>query len=175
MKKLSVFFVFLLGIGLFSACQKSESEAVAVSDFTGNQTIYALQAGSQYVISGTVVFKERKDGATTVALALKGLTDSDQHPVHLHLGDIATDQAKVAQILTPVAGQTGTSTTIISQLADGTNVAYSDLIKLNACVKVHLASVGDEANIILAAGNIGSASTTGVSSGRIGVAVCASK
>ena len=46
-----------LGIALLTACQKSE----VVSEFTGSQTTYALQAGSSYPISGTVTFQERKD------------------------------------------------------------------------------------------------------------------
>jgi hypothetical protein len=167
MKKLLGFFI---GIALFAGCQKSD----AVSEFTGNQSTYALQPGSQYAITGNATFKERKDGTTTIVIALKGITDNDQHPVHLHLGDISTDKALVAAWLTPVAGATGASETTISQLADGTTVSYKDLTKLAACVKVHLASVGQEANIILAAGNVGSSSAKVSSSGRLGVAVCKS-
>jgi len=163
---------FLLLIALFAACQNNE---VVTSDFTGNQSTYALQAGSTYPVNGTIIFKERKDGSTTIAISLAGITDSNEHPVHLHLGDMTTDKAAIAALLAPVAGKTGQSETIIKQLADETKVTYSDLIKLSACVKIHLASVGNEANIILAAGNIGAAGLKANPGGRTGIAVCSSK
>jgi hypothetical protein len=160
-----------LGVVVFSACQKSE----VVSEFTGNQTTYALQAASQYPISGTATFKERKDGTVTVAVKLNGTSAGATSPVHLHLGDITTPMASVAALLSPVIGKTGLSETRLSQLADETPVNYQQLIKLNACVKVHLSDSGAERDIILAAGNVGSATSKSIPSGRLGVAVCSSK
>jgi hypothetical protein len=42
-------------------------------------------------------------------------------------------------------------------LADETLLKYSQLIELDACVKIHLAASGPDRDIILAGGNIGSA------------------
>jgi hypothetical protein len=158
--------IFLIVSALGVACQSGDQ---VTSVYTGNQTTYALQQASAYTISGTVTFKERKDGATTIQIALTGITDNDQHPVHLHLGDLTTNQASVAAMLSPVEGKTGQSETVISQLANDTKVSYTDLTKLDACVNVHLASVGSEANTILAAGNVGSAASKSVAAGRIGL------
>jgi len=159
-----------LGIGLLTACQKSE----VVSEFTGSQTTYALQAGSSYPISGTVIFKERKDGAVTVSVKLTGTSDGTTSPVHLHLGDIGTTQAAVAALLSPVTGKTGESETILRALADESAVTYQRLTQLDACVKVHLSDVGPERDIILAAGNVGTATTKSNPGGRLGIAVCKS-
>src|SRR5271154_4839330 len=63
MKKL---LVFLVGTALCVACQSSDNNVTSV--FTGNQSTYALQQASAYSISGTVTFKERKDGATTILI-----------------------------------------------------------------------------------------------------------
>ena len=156
---------------LFAACQPND----AVSPYTGNQTTYALSAASQYPISGTVTFLERKDGAVTVSVKLTGTSSGTISPVHLHLGDIATPAAAVAALLNPVDGKTGISETRLAQLADETPVTYQGLIKLNACIKVHLSDVGPERDVILAAGNIGTATTSSISSGRVGVAVCKSE
>jgi hypothetical protein len=164
--------IFLLGISLFTACEKTGGDE-AVSAFTGNQTVYALQQGSQYPITGTVTFKERKDGTTTIVVALKGVSDGDEHPVHLHLGNMSTDKAAVAALLSELNGTNGQSITDLKTLADESSITYQQLIKLSACVKVHLASTGPGADVILAAGNVGSATT--LTNGRIGVAVCASK
>jgi hypothetical protein len=165
MKKL---WVFAVGVILFAGCQKSDDAASVISVYTGNQSTYYLQQASAYTISGTVTFKERKDGTTDILIALTGITDDDQHPVHLHMGDISTNQATIAALLVPVAGKNGQSKSNLAQLADGTFVTYGDLVRLDASVNVHLASVGPSANIILAAGNVGNA-VTKASTGRIGI------
>ncbi len=160
----------ILAAVVLGACQKNE----AVSEFTGNQATYALQAGSSYPISGTVIFKERKDGAVTISVKLTGTSAGTVSPVHLHMGDIGTDKAAVAALLTPVDGKTGTSETILRNLSDDSAVSYQRIIQLDACVKVHLSDTGAGRDIILAAGNVGTATTKATSGGRLGVAVCAS-
>ncbi len=159
--------IILVGVGI--GCQKSET----ISEFTGNETTYALQQASEYVISGTATLKERKDGATTVVIQLSGTEGESTYPVHLHLGDITTPKADVAAILNPLFGKTGRSETRIDKLADETSVSYNDLVGLNACMKIHLSDVGAERNIILAGGNIGVSTST--PSGRRGFAVCKSE
>ncbi|MDZ7650572.1 MAG: hypothetical protein U5K54_27420 [Cytophagales bacterium] len=91
------------------------------------------------------------------------------------MGDLATPGADVAALLNPVDSKTGMSETILTQLADETNISYADLIQLEACVKVHLSDTGPERDIILAGGNIGKSVAKAVSSGRIGVEACKSE
>ncbi|MEK6783371.1 MAG: hypothetical protein AABY93_16840 [Bacteroidota bacterium] len=159
--------IFFLAI----ACQESEQ----VSEFTGNETIYALQKGSDYEVSGILTLKERKDGTTTVLVELSGTEGTVKHPVHLHLGDLSVPGADVAALLSPVIGSTGKSETRVDKLADETTITYADLIKINACVKIHLSDTGAERDIILAAGNIGTAVSKNVAGGRVGVSVCKSE
>jgi hypothetical protein len=158
----------VLGMAFLVACQKSE----VVSEFTGNQITYGLQAASQYPISGTVTIKERKDGAVSVLVKLTGTSPGTTSPVHLHLGDLSTPKASVAALLSPVTGKTGQSETILNKLADESPVTYTGLLTLNACIKVHLSDIGAESNIILAAGNIGSASTKAIVNGQVEIAPC---
>ncbi len=161
-----------LGMMLLTvACQ----ENLQVSEFTGSETTYALQRGSTYDVSGVVTLKERKDGATTVVVELKGTTGDSKFPVHLHLGDLSVNGADVAALLTPVVGGTGKSETRIDRLADETPISYSDLVKLDACIKIHLSDTGTERNVILAAGNIGTAVSKPIAGGRAGVSVCKSE
>lgn len=155
---------------LFFGCQ--DNDVRVSTDFTGNETVYALQAGSVYPISGTASFKEKKDGSTLVVVNLSGTEGDIQHPVHLHLGNVGSPDAAVAALLTSVTGSTGKSETTLTMLADETVVTYADLISLGACIKVHLTESGPERDIILAAGNIGS-SMSAKSSGEI--AVCKSE
>ncbi len=149
--------VFVL-ITLFLACQENEQ---ALSDFTGSEITYALQAGSIYPVSGTVTLKEKKNGTALVVVALSGTEGNLLHPVHLHLGDISTPNADIAALLNPVKGSTGRSETRLELLADETPVTYTMLTELNACIKIHLADSGPDRDIILAGGNIGSAYASG--------------
>jgi hypothetical protein len=167
MKKLILAFATTL---TFLACQDNET---AKSDFTGNETTYALQAGSTYNISGTVTFKEKIGGSTLAVVNLTGTEGNLQHPVHLHLGELSTDGASVAALLNPVLGKTGVSETTITKLADESTITYTQIIALQACVKVHLAAAGSERDIILAAGNIGS--SKGAITGRMDIGVCKSE
>lgn len=155
---------------LLMCCQQSE----LVSEFTGNETVYALLPGSEYPVSGEVIFKERKDGTTTVLVELSGTNGSQKFPVHLHLGDITTPDADIAALLSPVDAQTGKSETIVSSLADETKISYQQLIVLAASIKVHLDSSGPGRDVILAAGNIGSNGSKISPNGRFSIGVCAS-
>jgi hypothetical protein len=160
---------WLIAIAVLTGCQKNE----VVSEFTGNQASYGLTPASQYAVSGTVTFKERKDGATTVLIQLTGTDGTSQLPVHLHMGDVSANGAAIAAVLTPAYGKTGTSQTIISQLADQTKVSYRDLLKLSAYINVHASVSGPESAVILAAGNIGANGTKTSSALQIGV--CSNK
>ena len=162
--------IAMCGMILFS-CQENET----VNDFTGNETTYSLQPGSQYSIVGTATIKERRDGTATVFITLTGTSGDNKLPVHLHLGNIATPAADVAALLNPVNSKTGISETRISQLANETSVTYAELINLEACIKVHLSDTGAERDIILAGGDIGLSATKSTSSGRVGFGTCKSE
>jgi hypothetical protein len=161
-----------IGAAIMS-CQ--ETEPVSKSDFTGNETVYSLDQGSSYAVNGTVTFRERCDGTTSVAVALTGTEAGLEHPVHLHLGDISAPGADVAASLNPVVGKTGVSETHLTQLADESPINYSDLAALKACIKIHLASSGPDRDIIMAGGNIGTAFTQSITGGRTGISLCKSE
>jgi hypothetical protein len=160
-------------VGLMAACQKSE---VVTSELTGTETTYALQQGSQYAVSGSVTFQERKDGKVSAVIQLSGADGDSKYPVHLHLGDISAAGADVALLLTPVAGNTGKSETVFGQLADESKITYQQLVAMDACVKIHLGDTGAARDVVLAAGNIGSAVAKGNSGGRVGgISLCKSE
>ncbi len=119
--------------------------------------------------------KEKRDGTTQVVVKLTGTSGESKLPVHLHLGDISTPGANVAALLNPVNSKTGTSETILKQLADESEVTYSDLIKLDACVKIHLSDVGAERDIIMAGGNFGASVSKSIENGRMGLVPCKSE
>jgi hypothetical protein len=162
----------VIGGILLLACQEDDR---VNQEYTGNETVYSLQQGSAYTVDGTVTFKEKKDGSTVVVVALSGTEGNIEHPVHLHLGNISAPGADVAALLSPVIGKSGMSETTLDQLSDETRVTYKELIKMNACIKVHLAASGPDRDIILAGGNVGSAAVIDALSGRSGIGVCKSE
>ena len=163
-------FVLLLLIVFIGSCTSNEQP----SEFTGNQVTYSLIQASQYTVSGSVTYKEMRDGNTLVLVELKGTAGESKYPVHLHLGDLSVQGASVAGLLEPIVGNIGYSQTILKQLADETPVNYTNLTKLNSCIKIHLASTGPQKDIVLAASNVGSASAKPLTSGRLGISICGS-
>jgi hypothetical protein len=163
-------YLFYLAIALLG-CQKSE----VVTSFTGNEATYALQPGSAYAVTGTIVFKERKDGQVTAVVQLTGTDGDSKLPVHLHLGDISKPGQDIALLLNPVMASTGKSETTFNKLSDESTIDYSKLSSLLACIKIHRGETGADRDIILAAGNIGAAVAQPASNGRAGVAVCKSE
>lgn len=162
--------VSILLVAVLLSCQEPD----AVSEFTGNELTYELTAGSEYDVNGTIVFKERVDGFTTVSIQLHGTDGTAKHPVHLHMGTIATPQADVAALLSPVLASTGQSETLLDRLADDTPVKYVDITRLKACIKIHLSDDGPGRDVILAGGNIGESYTEEIATGRQGFAACKS-
>lgn len=162
MKRLGFAFLFLF------ACTEKE---ISIHQFTGNETVYPLEAGSSYAISGTLTIKEKTDGTSFISIKLTGTEGTLEHPVHLHFGDIGLADATIAALLTPVLGQTGMSETTLSTLADETSIRYEQLLALEACIKIHLASSGPGRDVILAAANIGAAVQSSPNA-RMGIAVC---
>lgn len=154
---------------LLVACQEDDRFN---KEFTGNETVYSLQRGSEYAVDGTVTFKEKKDGSTLVLVSISGTEGNVEHPVHLHLGNIAAPGVDVAALLNPVTGKIGTSETTLTQLSDETKVTYKDLVQMNACVKIHLAASGPDRDIILAGGNVGSAAVADAFTSGSDLGVC---
>ena len=160
--------VIFLSVFILTAC----SDDSETSDYTGKQQSYALVQASDFPISGTVTFLERRDGATEIQIVLSGTEGDISHPAHLHYGDYSIPDAEMAATLTPVFGKTGESTTILEALMDETPISYDELINFEGHIKVHLDG-GPNKSTILAAGDIGIAAK-GSSSGRKAIAVCKS-
>jgi len=161
----------VLAMVFIMSCQDNEK---AKDDFTGNEVTYALLAGSEYNVDGSVTIREKNDGSAFITVTLSGTEGDIEHPVHIHLGNIATPGADVYANLNPVLGRTGKSETQLTTLSDESTVTYQQLIELFACMKIHLSASGPQKDIVLAAGNIGTAVADDSSLGRLGVGTCKS-
>lgn len=170
------FLISAMAISLYS-CSQNDPLLKQPDGLTGNEITYSLVSGSAFNISGVVVLKEQNDGFTTIEIALNGMegTNGLEFPVHLHYGNISTDNAEVAAVLEPVDGKTWKSSTVLKYLSDETVVKFYDLKVIDACIKIHLAATGVDRDVILSAGNIGVASENPDLAGRVKVGICKSE
>lgn len=147
----SKIFLSVLLFGLLS-CDENEEPLV----YTNNQQVFELIQSSQFPISGTATFLERRDGFVEIRIELNGTEGNIEHPAHLHYGDVSNPDAEVAAVLEPVLGSTGQSITLVNKLSNENILTYQKLTDFDGHIKVHQDS-GPNKNTILAAGNIGSA------------------
>lgn len=171
MKSTKSYLLFFILIALGLGCSDEDPQVID-EVYTGNESTYPLESASEFDITGAATFKERVDGRTDVIIMLDKTFDTGEFPVHLHFGDVATDNAEIASLLLPIAGNNGTSNTTISTLTDESKVTFNDLKDFDGCLKIHLSATGEGRDIVLAAGNVGRAFTASATNGRVGVGVC---
>jgi hypothetical protein len=168
----SLYCVLLFTLG----CSQNDPIVEGESDFTGREITYALESASEFNISGTAVIKEKRDLSTDIVVTLnKTFQQNAQFPVHLHLGDVSTDNADIAASLQPVEATRGVSETLLTILADESKVTFDDISRMNACIKIHLSASGPEKDVVLAAGNIGQAFNKNLEGGRLKIGLCKSE
>ncbi|MEM7548205.1 MAG: hypothetical protein AAF363_00915 [Bacteroidota bacterium] len=144
-------------------------------EFTGQELTFPMVAGPDQNISGQVTLRETSNGFTNIEVSLTGTIAGFTHPVHLHDGNIEKVDAAVLALLESLNGSSGESNSTLQFLADETEIKFEDLANGDFHIKVHQAAVGAEKDIILAAGNIGSAFEGQLSTENSTITVCQSK
>jgi hypothetical protein len=131
-----------------------------------------LFQASTYSYTGKVEFKEVVGGGLELVLRLEGARSysGDAYPAHLHFGSYNQADARIAQVLNPVASSNLESITHLGPLSDGRKLRFEDLASFDGHIKIHLANEGPDYSIILVAGNLGPKSKAGFDPNQ--VAVC---
>jgi hypothetical protein len=150
MKYLS-YLVFPLLVLLMSGC--SDDDEVPPVETPG-YVEYALEPGENSNVFGTISFQKLDDGGVEVTINLENTVPGGEHPAHLHYGMATEETTLMAAMLRPVDGDTGESITVISQLMEGGEFNYDDVLAFDGHVKVHL-DAGAGYTTTLAIGNIG--------------------
>jgi plastocyanin len=126
---------------------------IGQNELTGRKMSYVLEEKDVAGINGTVEFAERVNQTTLVTIKLVGTPAGGSHPAHIHENNVATSGNIVAG-LNAVNGDTGISKTQVATLVGGAAVTYTQFLKLNAYVNVHLSDTN--MGTIVAQGNVGS-------------------
>ena len=133
---------------------------IGMNDLTGASKSYNLSEKAVMGIDGTVTFYERVNGESLSVIELNNTPEGGVHPAHIHFNS-AVEGGGIAVSLVAVDGTTGTSSTNIASLNDGTNIEYADLLDFDGYINVHLS--GEELNVIVGQGDIGQNELTGSS------------
>ena len=143
--------VIILAVVSF-ACV-SEEESI----YTSNMITYDLVPASEYDYQGVAIVREIRDGGVELELLLEGEKSAEPYfyPAHLHRGSYDSDHTPMAQMLSPVDARTLISSTIITQLADGSKMDFNRFLEFDGHIKVHLAEDGPDYDVILVVGNVG--------------------
>jgi hypothetical protein len=149
---------FLLVITGLLSCSESETPE---NEYSGKSISYSLFSGNDQGVPGTVEFKEKVDGSLDIIITLEDLSGDAMLPVHLHFGDLSNPEAPQAALLDSYIVEKGVSKTNISFLADDSPFTFDRVAQFDGSIKVHLSHVGDDYNVIVAAGNIGSNESKG--------------
>lgn len=140
--------ILLLVFALFSmACEKEDESPRVI------QKAYTLNSVSDPSIQGTVTFTKESETSTLIRIELAGTTAGDVHPAHVHRNS-ASDGGGIAIGLNDVAGATGVSETVVTQMGDGTPINYEGLLSFDGHVNVHLSATS--MSTLIARGDIGS-------------------
>lgn len=87
-------------------------------------------------IFGEVTFLKTDDNSTLISIRLSGTQPGDRHPVRIHSTSPEQD-GPVVRELNPVNGATGQSTTLVTNLEDGTATTYEDWVSFNGYILIH--------------------------------------
>lgn len=126
---------------------------VGSNELTGMSIVYELSEKDAPGISGMLNFYERKSGEALAMIKLMNTPMGGIHPAHIH-NNSAAEGGGIALSFNPVDGETGSSSTHIAQLDDGTPFGFDDISTFDGYVNVHLSA--DNLGTIVAQGNIGS-------------------
>ncbi len=138
-------FVFISISLLLSGCN-SDSEIES-------SVTFRLDEVGDSGISGTAKFIKSNNTTTIVEIRLSGTTAGNIHPAHIHM-DSVQEGGDIVITLEPVNGDSGASTTTVTQLDDETTIDYNNLILFDGHVNIHQSA--EDLQTILAQGNIGS-------------------
>lgn len=142
-------FMFILS-GIFFSCDSDDDH---IDDgFQGETEEYEILAVGDSSIEGIVIFEEQEDGSTSVEIELEGTDEEETYPAAIHFGN-AADGGDLAISLDDVDGETGASTTLVSEFDDESSASFEDLTELDGHIIIYLSD--DESDQVIARGDIG--------------------
>ncbi len=131
--KLAPYFVMFIALTVLSSCGSDDSiEPTGINEIIVDEQVYNLMAVNGSGITGTVTFTRDSNSNTTILIELAN-TNTDEHPASVHLNS-AAEGGPIIITLEPCTCLV--STTVVTQLLDGTPIDFDKLLNLDGHVSI---------------------------------------
>ena len=132
MKKAPTFLLFIALILVYS-CSKSENiEPTGINEIIVDKIDYQLSPVNASGITGTASFTRDSNDNTTILIELTNAT-TEEHPANIRF-NTAAEGGPIAITLEPCT--CAVSTTVVTQLDDGTPIDFDKLLNLDGHVRI---------------------------------------
>ena len=149
MKKAPTFLMFI-ALALLISCNKSDNiEPTGINEIIVDQIDYQLSPVNASGITGTASFTRDSNDNTTILIELTN-TNTDEHPANIRF-NTAAEGGPIAITLEPCT--CAVSTTVVTQLDDGTPIDFDKLLNLDGHVSIQESSANPD--VVVAIADIG--------------------
>jgi hypothetical protein len=130
MKK-ALYLLLFVALTVLSSCGSDDSiEPTGVNEIIVDEQVYNLMAVNGSGITGTATFTRDSNSNTTILIELAN-TNTEEHPASVHLNS-AAEGGPIIITLEPCTCLV--STTVVTQLVDGTPIDFDKLLNLDGHV-----------------------------------------
>ena len=127
------YFLMLFAIVLFTSCSGDDNiEPTGINEIIVDQQAYNLTAVNGSGITGTATFTRDSNENTTILIELTN-TNTEEHPAYVRFNN-AVEGGPIAITLEPCT--CAVSTTVVTQLDDGTPIDFDKLLNLDGHVSI---------------------------------------
>ena len=149
MKKAPYFLLFI-ALTILSSCGKDDNiEPTGVNEIIVDQKDYSLISANNSGITGKATFTRDSNDNTTILIELTN-TNTEEHPANVRFNS-ASEGGPVAITLEPCT--CAVSTTVVTQLDDGTPIDFDKLLNLDGHVSIQESSANPD--VVVATADIG--------------------
>ena len=135
------YFLMLFAIVLFTSCSGDDNiEPTGINEIIVDQQAYNLTAVNGSGIIGTVTFTRDSNENTTILIELTN-TNTEEHPAYVRFNN-AAEGGPIAVTLEPCT--CAVSTTVVTQLDDGTPIDFNKLLNMDGHVTIENSPSNDE-------------------------------
>jgi len=121
------FLLIIFAMALISGCNGDDIEPTGVNEIIVDQIDYQLSPVNASGITGTATFTRDSNSNTTILIELTN-ANTDEHPANVHLNS-AAEGGPIIITLEPCT--CAVSTTVVTQLDDGTPIDFDKLLNLD--------------------------------------------
>ena len=148
--KLAPYLVMFVALTVLSSCSSDDSiEPTGVNEIILDEKAYNLTSVGGSGITGTATFTRDSNQNTTILIELIN-TNTEEHPAYVRFNS-AAEGGPIAITLEPCT--CAVSTTVVTQLDDGTPIDFDKLLNLDGHVSIQESIENDD--VLVSTADIG--------------------